>query len=71
MSGQDIAAIAAGLTKAQREAVLGRRDLSSGAGMWPLRNSLAEKGLVEGLASHWTPLGLAVRTHLTNGGQDG
>lgn len=57
----DAEAIAKGLTKAQRDAVLGRRSLSWGGGMWPLRNSLASKGLVEGFAAEWTPLAKAVR----------
>lgn len=56
--------IALGLTRAQRNAVLGRRRLDSGGGMWPLRNSLHRLGLTEGLADTPTPLWHAVRQHL-------
>lgn len=66
MTAPDPAAIAKGLTKAQRKALLGKRSLSSGAGVWPLRNALSEKGLVRGPWAYWTPLGLAVRAHLEN-----
>ena len=57
-----IADIVAGLTKAQRNALVGKRSLA-GAGCWPLRHALAGKGLTAGWHSATvTPLGLAVRT---------
>ena len=53
--------IARSLSEAQRAAVLGKRRLDSGAGMWPLRHSLDVLGLVKGLSATPTPLWHAVR----------
>lgn len=60
----DPAAIAARLTKAQREAVL-RATAPDGPGMWPCRNALTRDGLFTGFAGTViTPLGLSVRAIL-------
>jgi hypothetical protein len=64
MSGPDIAKIAAGLTKAQREALL-RGYVSHGRGMWPLHNALVDMGLFpHGPYNSPTPLGQQVRAML-------
>ena len=60
----EVAMIAAGLTKAQRAAILNRRTWEFGLGMWPLRNALRRKELIVGNGSAFTPLGLAVRAYL-------
>lgn len=77
MSG-DAAKIAAGLTKAQRAAVVSASAIPDGTEAWGIRSTrraLIRKGLCEDDGSHcveswWfnelTPLGLAVRAHLEN-----
>lgn len=59
MTNPDIAKIAKGLTKAQREALAGRIVHIS------RRDPLVSKGILtpDG-GRNWTPLGLAVRNHL-------
>jgi hypothetical protein len=53
-----------GLTEAQRKALIAFWP-PYGAGMWPLRNALARKGLTEGFGnSSLTDLGLTVRSRL-------
>lgn len=66
---QDIAEVAKGLTKAQREAICnanssyhGDLDRVYGAGV--TRKALRERGLGHGDYCYLTPLGLAVRSHL-------
>ena len=63
--------IVAKLTEAQRRAVLGKRRLDSGPGMWPLRSSLRELGLIEGFGANPTPLWHAVRAYLQAQTQSG
>ena len=67
MSGPDIAKIAAGLTKAQRETILdGRRCVAS----YEPAKKLIDEGIWSGerdeycIYPDFTPLGLAVRAHL-------
>lgn len=69
MTMPDPEQVAKGLTKAQRDAVLGRRRLDRGPGMWPLRRSLHRLGLVEGLGANPTPLFYAVRYYLKDNQQ--
>lgn len=59
----DIPTIAAGLTKAQKRAVLSGNQ-PDGMGKWPVQNSLIDKGLATVYPWCWTPLGLAVRKYL-------
>ncbi len=61
---KNVAEIAAGLTKAQRDAISGRRSPLAGSGMWTIRKVLYRKGLTTGWDAELTPLGLAVRNHL-------
>lgn len=58
----DAEKIAAGLTPAQRRAVLS--GVAVGPGMWQLRNALARKGIATSCPFRFTPLGLAVRSIL-------
>lgn len=58
---EEVEAIARKLTKAQREALLGRRSWEFELGMWPLRNSLRKKRLIASNGHALLPLGLAVR----------
>lgn len=66
----DVAAVAKGLTKAQREAIkssLYRADLCEWRCqrvMHPAGKNLRAKGLTIGLWDRLTPLGLLVRAHL-------
>jgi hypothetical protein len=68
MSGPDIAKIAAGLTKAQRETVMGRQR----SRRRPTELEIARRGTASALRRlgvldgglRLTPLGLAVRAHL-------
>lgn len=64
----DVAKIAKGLTKAQRRAVVNGSQ-PSGMGKWPVQNALVDKGLAAVYPWRWTPLGLAVRSYLTDTGE--
>ena len=83
MSGADVTGIAAGLTKAQRAAVLAARHHARRHAYLPegyyvdadmrVRRNLAERGILRDyLNSHQrlTPLGLAVRAHLQENPHD-
>lgn len=62
---EDIAAIAKGLTKAQRKYLMEDR-----WAVWPVWRSFEREGIVSrgiGNILRLTPLGLAVRAHLTAG----
>ena len=66
----DVAEIARGLTKAQRECVLSTRNKVFTTAYWngaaAALHALKRKGLTSGpFADQPTPLGLAVRAHLT------
>lgn len=70
----EVAAIARGLTTAQRKAVKGA-SLHTPTNRWrfdgvmhPCDRNLREKGLVNGIYNELTPLGLAVRNHLSEQG---
>lgn len=60
----DVEAIARSLTKAQRNALTGKRPLQYGSGMWSLRNALRRKGILEGFGAQYSPLGLRIRQSL-------
>lgn len=60
-SEQRVAEVVAGLTEAQRRAVM-RGRVDRAPGFWPLFNSMRAKGLVDSPWGNITPLGLAVRT---------
>lgn len=62
MTPDQITAIAAGLTKAQREALLS--GVAVGGGMWSLRNAMARKGLFTNMPFRRTAVGEAVRQHI-------
>lgn len=69
----DVAAIARGLTKAQRKAIRSvflhtptSRWRCDGV-MHPCDRNLRGKGLVNGIYNELTPLGIAVRQHLEQG----
>ena len=60
----EIEKIAAGLTRAQREAVV-RLRVPEGGGKWPARHALVDKGLMTPFPRHeFTELARAVRRHI-------
>lgn len=59
----DVEKICAGLTEAQRRAILSG-DEPTGGGKWPVRNALQGRGLALSWPWRLTPLGLQVRAHL-------
>jgi hypothetical protein len=66
---EDVEAIVAKLTKAQRKAIVTAEKHPTGAWrcpyvMFPADRNLKAKGLANGLWVELTPLGLAVRTYL-------
>lgn len=69
----DVAAIARGLTKAQRDSLIhakayGFSQKLRAFGCGPVVKNLAKFGCVDSIWGHVTPLGLAVRNHLTEQG---
>lgn len=70
MTTPDLAAIVRGLTKAQRKAIINatwneERGEWRAFAMFPADRNLRAKGLTNGMWAPLTPLGLAVRAHLT------